>query len=173
MRFLHLLRHAKSAPQDDSTDDRLRPLNRPGREDARLVAAGLPAALGTVDLVLCSTALRTRETAALVLAGFAAPPRIAFEEGLYLAALPELIQRLRRLDEATRAVLLIGHNPGLHELALALASADSPGYPALASAKFPTAARASFTIDTGWAEIGRSRHALHDYVTPKSLRGSG
>ena len=173
MHFLHLLRHAKSAPEDYSTDDRLRPLNRPGREDARLVAASLPAALGAVDLVLCSTALRTRETASLVLAGFAAPPPVAFEDGLYLAALPELIRRLRRLDEATRVVLLIGHNPGLHELALALITKDSPSYPALAEGKFPTAARASLVIETSWAGIARSRHVLRDYVTPKSLRGSG
>jgi phosphohistidine phosphatase len=173
MRFLHLLRHAKSAPEEDSADDRLRKLSRRGREDARLVAASLPAALGAVDLVLCSTALRTRETASLVLAGFAAPPPVAFEDGLYLAAVPELIRRLRRLDETARTVLLIGHNPGLHELALALAAADSPGYAALAEGRFPTMARASFAIETGWAEIGRSRHALRDYVTLKSLRGSG
>ena len=70
-------------------------------------------------------------------------------------------------------MLLIGHNPGLHELALALAAADSPAYAALAEGKFPTAARASFAIETGWAELGRSRHALRDYVTPKSLRDSG
>jgi len=173
MHFLHLLRHAKSAPESDSTEDRLRKLSRSGRDDARLVGGGLPAALGAIDLVLCSTALRTRETAALVLAGFAAPPPVTFEDGLYLAALPALLRRLRRLDEATGAVLLIGHNPGLHELALALAAADSPAYPALSQGKFPTTARASFAIETGWAGLGRSQHVLRDYVTPKSLRGSG
>ena len=98
MHFLHLLRHAKAAPEDDSADDRLRQLSRRGREDARLVAAGLPAALGAVDLVLCSTAARTRETASLVLAGFAAPPPVAFEDGLYLAPVSGLIRRLRRLE---------------------------------------------------------------------------
>jgi phosphohistidine phosphatase len=170
MHFLHLLRHAKSAREDDA-EDRLRPLSRRGREDARLVSAGLPAALGAVDLVLCSTALRTRETASLALAGFAVPPPVAFEDGLYLAAVPALILRLRRLDEATQTVLLIGHNPGLHELALALAAPASPAYPALVSGKFPTLARASLIIETGWASLDRARHTLCDYVTPKSLRG--
>jgi phosphohistidine phosphatase len=173
MRVLHLLRHAKSMPEDDGTEDHLRRLSRKGREDARRVGASLPAALGVLDLVLCSTARRTRETASLVLAGIAPPPPVAFEDGLYLAAVPELLRRLRRLDEGTRNVLLIGHNPGLHELALALAAADSPRYAALAEGKFPTTARASFVIDTGWAELGRSRHGLRDYVTPKSLGGSG
>jgi phosphohistidine phosphatase len=171
MRVLHLLRHAKAAPEKDGADDHLRRLSRSGREDARLVGAGLPAALGALDLVLCSTATRTRETASLVLAGFAAPPRVAFEDGLYLAAVPLLLRRLRRLDEAVRNVLVIGHNPGLHELALALAAADSPSYAALEQGKFPTASRASFVIETGWAELGRSRHRLRDYVTPKSLGG--
>ncbi|MGE3784272.1 MAG: histidine phosphatase family protein [Alphaproteobacteria bacterium] len=171
MHLLHLLRHAKSAREGEGAEDRLRPLSRRGREDARLVATGLPTALGAVDLVLCSTALRTRETASLVLAGFAVPPPVAFEDGLYLAAAPALLRRLRRLDEATQAVLLIGHNPGLHELALALAAPDSPDYPALASGKFPTSACASFTIETGWAGLDRERHKLRGYITPKSLRG--
>jgi phosphohistidine phosphatase len=172
MPVLHLLRHAKAVAADAATDDRLRPLSRSGRNDARLVAASLPAALGTLDLVLCSTALRTRETAELALAGFAAPPPIAFEDELYLAASAALLRRLRRLDKSMGTVLLIGHNPGLHELALALAAEDSPGYPMLSEGKFPTAARASLVIATGWADLGRSRHALRDYVTPKSLRRS-
>lgn len=173
MRVLHLLRHAKSVPGDGDSEDRLRPLSRRGREDARLVAASLPAAVGALDLVLCSPALRTRETASLVLAGFAAPPPVLYEDELYLAPVSALMRRLRRLDEATRAVLVIGHNPGLHELALALAAAASPSYPALAEGKFPTAARASFAIETGWTGLGRSRHALRDYVTPRSLRAGG
>jgi phosphohistidine phosphatase len=172
MHSLHLLRHARAAPGDDGGDDRLRPLSRRGREDMRLVASGLPAALGAVDLVLCSTAARTRETAALALAGFAAAPAMEFEDELYLAPASGLMRRLRRLEETIGAVLLIGHNPGMHELALKLAAEDSPSYKALAEGKFPTAARASFAIETEWDGIGRSRHALRDYTTPKSLRGS-
>lgn len=168
MHRLHLLRHAKSG-RDEGLDDHERRLSRSGRETARRVAESLPAALGAVDLVLCSTALRTRETASLVLAGFAVPPRISFEDALYLAAPAALMRRLRRLDESEGTVLLIGHNPGLHELALVLAAVDSPRYRALAAGKFPTTARASFAIAAGWAGLGQSRHALTDYVTPKSL----
>jgi phosphohistidine phosphatase len=168
MHRLHLLRHAKSA-WDEALEDHERKLSRRGRETARRVGQSLPAALGAIDLVLCSTSARTRETAALVLAGFAAPPRILYEEGLYLAGRAALLRRLRRLDESTGAVLVIGHNPGLHELALALAAADSPCYRALAAGKFPTAVRASFAIDRPWADLTRSRHGLTDYVTAKSL----
>jgi len=168
MHRLHLLRHAKSS-RDGAGEDRERPLSRRGRDAARLVGESLPAALGRVDLVLCSSARRTEETAELVLAGFALPPRILFEDELYLAGQAALLRRLSRLDEADGTVLVIGHNPGLHELALALASPDSPRYRALAAGKFPTTARASFRIDGKWTSLDRSRHALIDYVTPKSL----
>jgi phosphohistidine phosphatase len=168
MHRLHLLRHAKSAA-DDSIDDSDRPLSRRGRDAARLIGEGLPAAIGPVDLVLCSAALRTRQTAVLVLAGFAGPPRILFEDTLYLAAPAALLRRLRRLDEACDTVLVIGHNPGLHDLAVSLAATDSPRYRALAEGKFPTTARASFAIAGSWTDLSQSRHPLLDYVTPKSL----
>ena len=168
MHRLHLLRHAKS-DQDAAIEDHERPLNRRGRDTARRVGEALPAALGTVDLVLCSTALRTRQTAELALAGFAAPPRILYEDALYLADRAALLRRLRRLAEDSDAVLLIGHNPGLHELAITLASPASPRHRALAAGKFPTTALASFAIQSRWAAIERSRHPLVLYVTPKSL----
>ena len=168
MHRLHLLRHAK-AGQDDTIEDRDRPLSRRGRDAARLIGESLPAARGAVDLVLCSSALRTREPAALVLAGFAAPPRILFEDALYLAAPAALMRRLRRLDEACGTVLVIGHNPGLLDLAVSLAQPDSPRYRALAEGKFPTTARASFALTCAWTDLKRSRHTLLDYLTPKSL----
>jgi phosphohistidine phosphatase len=165
---LHLLRHAKSS-RDDDIEDRDRPLSRRGREEARRIGESLPAALGAVDLVLCSSALRTRQTAEMVLAGFAPTPRVRFEDGLYLASANTLTRRLTRLDEAEASVLLIGHNPGLHELAIALASPDSPRFRALTAGKFPTTARASLDLATGWATLAGTRHALVAYVTPKSL----
>src|SRR5260370_31628965 len=170
MHLLHLMRHAKS-DRDAALEDHERPLNRRGREAARRVGESLPSALGAIDLVLCSTSLRTRETAALVLAGFAPPPPIRFEDGLYLAGRAALLRHLGQLDESVGAVMVIGHNPGLHELALALAASGSPRYPSLAAGKFPTTARASFAIEQPWASLARSRHRLSDYVTAKSLEG--
>jgi phosphohistidine phosphatase len=167
MHRLHLLRHAKSS-RDEEVEDRRRKLGKRGREDARRLAESLPAALERVDLVLCSPARRTRETAELALAEFAMPPPVVFDEALYLAGAAALLRRLLQVDEATGAVLVIGHNPGLHELALLLADPASPRHPALAAGKFPTLARASFAIDGNWAGIDRRRHRLIDYATPQS-----
>jgi phosphohistidine phosphatase len=170
MHQLHLLRHTKSS-WDDDEDDHARTLNRRGREAARLIGESLPKVVRGLDLVLCSSALRTRETAELALAGLKPAPNTLFEDGLYLATQGALMQRLCELDESYDAVMIIGHNPGLHELAVALASAGSPGFSTLANGKFPTGVRCRFTIGTSWAEIDSTRHNLVDYVTVKSLGG--
>ncbi|HEY3910343.1 MAG TPA: histidine phosphatase family protein [Stellaceae bacterium] len=168
MHMLHLLRHAKSSWKD-GVEDHQRPLNRRGREAAQRLGRHLPTIAGGIDLVLCSSAARTRETLELALAGFAIRPRCLIEGGLYLADCDKLLDRLKQLEESTGNVLLIGHNPGLHELALALAEPDTPAARTLASAKFPTAARASLCILTRWLALTGSRHPLADYVTVGSL----
>jgi phosphohistidine phosphatase len=170
MHMLHLLRHAKSSWKDD-VEDHERGLSRRGREAARRVGETLPAAVGRLDLVLASSARRTRETLDLVLAGFATRPPVRVEGELYLANAERLLDRLRRLPEEVCDVLMIGHNPGLHELALQLADASAPAAAPLVSDKFPTAARVSFRVPTPWAALGGAPLALVDYVTVKSLSG--
>jgi len=169
MNRLHLLRHAKSAAKE-KMEDRERPLSRRGRETARRIARHLPAKLGAIDLVLCSSARRTRETMELVLPELTPRPRVVIEEGLYLAPHQDLAARLRRLDPTDANVLMIGHNPGLHELAVALADRNSPDFHKLATGKFPTAALVSFLV-ADWATLGYSLHALETYQTPESLLG--
>src|SRR5262249_21554331 len=149
MHRLHLLRHAKSSWKED-VEDRERRLNRRGREAARWVGRHLPAAIGALDLVLCSSAARTHETMDLILADYRVRPRCVIEDGLYAASPEKLMKRLRRLDEDDLNVLLIGHNPGVHQLAVFLADANSTGLRALVSGKFPTAARASFMVPDRW-----------------------
>ena len=170
MHKLHLLRHAKSSWKQDAEDHERR-LTRRGREAARRVGRNFPETAGALDLVLCSSALRARETMDLFLAEFTMRPRSKIEDELYAASQEMLLGRLRRLPEHEVNVLLIGHNPGLHELAITLVDSSSRCFGALASGKFPTAARASFRILDSWSALGRSRYKLADYVTAESLRG--
>jgi phosphohistidine phosphatase len=170
MHMLHLLRHAKSTWNEDA-EDHDRPLSRRGRAAAKLLARHLPAAVGVLDLALCSTARRTRETLDLVLAEFRSRPKSAIEPELYLADEARLIERLQGLPEPVGSVLVVGHNPGLHELAMILAAPDSPDYPRLAGGKFPTAALASLRIEGRWSGIARGGHPLVGYLTPESLAG--
>jgi phosphohistidine phosphatase len=171
MHLLHLLRHAKSSWKED-VEDRERRLNRRGREAARRVGRRLPATIGDLDLVLCSSAVRTRETMELVLADYKERPRIVIEDELYAASPEKLMDRLRRLDENEGNILVIGHNPGLHELAITLADTSSVSFRVLRSGKFPTAARASFRIADCWSALGRSRYELVDYVAAEPPRGA-
>jgi phosphohistidine phosphatase len=168
MNMLHLLRHAKSSAKDD-VEDHQRPLSRRGRKTARRVGRNLSAKLGAIDLVLCSSARRTRETLDLVLDELSPRPLTLIEDALYLASREKLAARLGRLDARDANVLLIGHNPGLHELAVALADENSSAFRALASGKFPTAAYVSFRVPADWSVLGSSRHELIGYVTPESL----
>jgi phosphohistidine phosphatase len=170
MHKLHLLRHAKSSWKRD-VEDHQRRLNRRGREAARRVGRHFPATADALDLILCSSALRARETMDLFLAGLTILPRHKVEDELYAASQENLMDRLRRLPETDVNVLLVGHNPGLHELAITLADTSSLRFQALASGKFPTAARASFRISDCWSALGRSRYELVDYVTAESLSG--
>jgi phosphohistidine phosphatase len=167
MPMLHLLRHAKSSWKDD-VEDHKRQLNRRGREAAQIVGEHLPKAVGRLDLVLCSSAARTRETLKLLLLQFQPRPPCLIEDGLYLADCDKLIERLSLLDDKFINVLLIGHNPGLHQLAVALAEPCSPLFEVLANGKFPTLARVSFDILTVWCGIRSRQHRLLDYSTPAS-----
>jgi phosphohistidine phosphatase len=168
MNLLHLFRHAKSSAQPD-LEDHERRLSRRGRETARRVGKYLLVQLGAVDLVLCSSARRTRETLDLLLAELAARPRILIEDELYLASREKLTRRLRRLDGHDTNVLVIGHNPGLRDLAVTLADESSPSFQALAASKFPTAACASFLVLADWSALSSSRHELTAYLTPDTL----
>jgi len=171
MHMLHLLRHAKSSWKEDVGDHERR-LNKRGREAALSVGQSLLGAVGGLDLVLCSSAARTRETLELALGESAAKPRCLFEDELYLADATRLISRLHRLDEGLGKVLLVGHNPGIQELAVSLAARD-PSHPRTLAGKFPTAARASFEIATPWRELGSAPCRLVDYAIPGSRSAAG
>ena len=115
-------------------------------------------------LVLCSTALRTRETLDQILPAFEREPQLLFEDPLYLASATRLLDRLRRLPEQAESVLLIGHNPGLHQLAASLASE-----PGTLTESFPTAALAVLRVPGRWSALRPRQAKLIDFGTPKSL----
>lgn len=168
MHALHLLRHAKSSWADDELDDHDRPLTKRGRRDAEAMARHLAAKAGTPDLVLSSTAARARATLAPLLERLK-PRRILLDRDLYLAPGPALLEHLHRTDEQIGTALLIGHNPGLHELALLLADPESPVDLPPLSGKFPTGALATFRFAPNWHRLKPHTATLMAYVTPRDL----
>jgi phosphohistidine phosphatase len=167
MKYLSLLRHAKSSWDDPHLPDRERPLAPRGRRAAKMMAAYLRHEKVTPALVLCSPARRTRETLALI-APALGDAQTSVEDGLYLAHAGELLERLRRLPETVTSVMLIGHNPSLHTLALTLAGRGA-GLGRL-EAKFPTGALAILAIPVeSWGALEEGVAELTAYVTPKDL----
>jgi phosphohistidine phosphatase len=170
MHTLHLMRHAKSSWDDERLEDHDRPLTRRGRRAAEALARHLATQGAAPDLVLSSTALRARQTLAPVLEGLK-PRRVLLDRGLYLARGAALLERLRDTEEAVGTALLVGHNPGLHELALLLADPDSPVALPPLSGKFPTGALASFRFAPAWRRLKPGGATLIAYVTPRELAG--
>lgn len=159
MRQLLLLRHAKSPSDDPSLSDHARPLNAAGRRTARLMRGAL-GGLGVVpELVLVSSARRTRQTLEALepwAATAGATPQMRVLDSLYLASGDQILAVLRQVGDLAGRVMVIGHNPGLHELALALVGAPD-GVGAVGadqlSQGFPTGALAEFAVATEWAAL--------------------
>jgi len=173
MRQLLLMRHAKSSWNDTSMPDKDRPLNARGREAAaRMQRVVQELGLGP-DLILVSTARRTLETME-ALEPWDATPLVEPMDVLYLASPAQILNALHAVPETVRSVMVIGHNPGMHDLALALASGSARTTSAAHRLHdgFPTAALAEFLIPGPWWQIGEGGGQLVRFLTPKSV-GAG
>lgn len=167
---LILLRHAKSSWDDSSLDDFDRPLARRGEAAAPRMGAYMKAQGLAPDLILCSSAVRARRTLDLVLPHLSGKPEIRYEKGLYLAAPGALLARIRRVDSHLRQVMVVGHDPGLHMLAVELAGSGEPARLEALARKFPTAALAVIRFKgRAWSSVGPAKGSLELFVSPKML----
>lgn len=169
-RRLYLLRHAKSSWDDAARDDHDRDLTGRGRQAAERM--GLLCATDGIApaLVVCSTARRARETLARLVPHLAGTGRIEFEEGLYLAGAAELLRRVRRIEDAVASAMLIGHNPGLQELAVLLCASGDQAALAKMRSKFPTAALAEIVLPIArWRDADADCGRLVRFVVPRDL----
>jgi phosphohistidine phosphatase len=167
---IFLLRHAKSSWDAADAPDFDRPLAPRGREAAAAMAAYMRDRGYRPARVLCSPALRSRETWGLMALKLDPQVPTRYLKGLYLAPPSRLLDYLRRLPDNVDSVLVVGHNPGLQELAVALAADGEPKRVERLSRKFPTAALAVVRIDVGhWREVGPATGTLAAFVRPKDL----
>lgn len=115
MRRLVILRHAKAA-NPEGVDDHERPLAARGRADATAVGAWLAEHDTIPDLVLCSTARRTRETWAGVAAALTTTPTVRYDDRVYLASALDLLELVTEVDDDVSTLAVVGHNPGTSQL---------------------------------------------------------
>jgi phosphohistidine phosphatase len=182
-RKLVLLRHAKSA-WPEGVPDIDRPLGDRGRRDAPAVGRWLRLASYEPDLVLCSPARRARQTWQFAQAELGIQPDTSFEPAVYEATADSLLDLVRRIPSTARTVVIVGHDPGLPELAQALAGdtgqrgqheADqTPGIILdRMRAKFPTAAVAVLEVTGPWSELAPDCARLAEFITPREMTDIG
>ncbi len=166
MKRLYLLRHAKSSWSSGVQVDHERPLAPRGVAATERLTRYLHAQGASPRLVLCSSARRTRETLTGIEDGLAGEQHVTIESELYGASTQQLLDRVRQLPDEVESVMVIGHNPGLHELAVMLVG-DQAG---TRLAAFPAGALVTLDVQgESWSSIGESACAIQDYVVPKEL----
>ncbi|MBB5695373.1 SixA phosphatase family protein [Muricoccus pecuniae] len=168
MRQLLLLRHAKSAWDDPALSDHARPLNARGRRAAAAMAGAMRGLGLSPELILVSSSRRTLQTLE-GLGPLGGEARVEPMDDLYLAPWTRLLDALREAPDSARSVLLIAHNPGLHELALNLAGPDAGTAGQALAEAYPTAALAEFELDGPWASLSAERARLVRFVQPSDL----
>ena len=169
MRTLYVLRHAKSDWGDASLRDFDRPLNGRGRKSAKAMGRELRERGVTPDLVLLSPSARTTETLARVEEGFGASFEKVEERSIYLAETEELVALIRNAPAQSDRLMIVGHNPGMHELVLLLANGPRD-LREEAAAKFPTGAMAEISFDVGdWSDVTPGSGFIRSFLKPREL----
>jgi phosphohistidine phosphatase len=169
LRRLVVLRHAKSA-RPEGVPDHDRPLGTRGLRDAPAAGRWLATADCLPDLVLCSTARRTRQTWELAAAELGSTPPARHDPRLYAADDQELLDVVREVPTDIETLLLIGHNPGLQDLVLLLAGEALGDTLRRAQTKFPTSAVAVLTWHGTWSDLAPGVALLTDLAVPRGQR---
>ena len=167
MKRVYLLRHAKSAWDDTSLRDRDRPLAPRGRKAAKRIGRGARKHDVRPQLVVCSNAVRARETLQRMLPALG-EPEVWVEVTLYAASADTLLERIRAFPDEVDDAMLVGHNPGVMDLVLLLARPGS--LRDRASQNVPTGALAVLELDARcWPAATAGAATLRRFVVPREL----
>ena len=171
MRELYLLRHAKASTESPTGDDHGRELAPRGEVAAQRLGEEMAGRGWYPHRALVSTATRTRNTWKLVasaIGDFA--PSAYLDERLYLARPGQVLDIIRETPDTVQALIIVGHNPAMHELALRLCSdeSDHAAFNQLRQ-KLSPASLARFEFDGSWETLNPHQPRLTDFVRPKDL----
>jgi phosphohistidine phosphatase len=169
---LMLLRHAKTERAAPGERDRDRKLMKRGRADAPLVGAYMVQHHLTPDLALVSPATRAQETWALVAGAFAQPRRYASEDRIYNATAEMLLAVIGGARKA-ETLLLVGHNPGLHDLAVRMIASGDVNMREQLKEKLPTSGLVVIDLPIeDWSLIRLHAGRLERFVSPRLIAAS-
>src|SRR5579864_6747092 len=175
MRRLMLLRHAKTETDAPSGRDQDRRLDNRGRHDAAEIGGWIGRHPPFPDLVLVSHAVRAHQTWEIAweaMKELAPAPQVELTPELYGADLSQLLETIRNASVSDpKRLMLVGHNPGMHELAIALAGSGDPAGRGALAENLPTAGLAIFDFDTDdWRDVGLKRGRLELFISPKLIK---
>jgi phosphohistidine phosphatase len=170
MKTVLLFRHAKAGRESPSLKDFDRPLNERGQLAAARMGAHMAQTGVRPGLILCSPSVRTRQTLELALKAMRCRPECIFDPAFYHASAVSLLASLRRLPPELDRVMIVGHNPGLHALALDLSGGGDADAIRRITRKFPSGALAVIEFGlTDWHWLGAGDGRLSHFVTPRQL----
>lgn len=170
MKTLTLLRHAKSSWGNPAIEDFDRPLNERGIAAAARMGRELRDLGMTFDRILASPARRVVETIELLAEGYGQTLSPHFDQRLYAASSDLLLDVVRSTDDRVSRLLMVGHNPGLERLAIALTADDKRGDRQRLAMKFPTAAWAEISLPIDhWRDAGSVAATITRFVQPRDL----
>lgn len=170
MRRLILFRHAKAEPHESGKDDFDRQLVERGKSDAALIGTYMNRHGIVPDRVLVSTARRAQQTWELAASGLRPPPATHSEAKIYNASADELYSLVVSAPDSARTLMLVGHNPGLHELALTLVATGDLDTREKLREEFPTAAMAVIDfVFSSWSQLHPLGGRLERFVSPRTL----
>lgn len=172
MKVLHLLRHAKSDWDDTALSDHERPLNKRGIAAAKAMGRHLAAEDFQIDLIFCSTAERARATLQRLGRNLRRIPT-TFHDELYLVSPQDVLTFIRRMPENAQSIMLVGHNPTTHDIALSLIARAAPGRRrdlAELKDKYPTGALCTIRFPAAhWRQVAPGTGTLVRFLRPRDL----
>ncbi len=164
MKNLLLLRHAKSSWKDPDLADFERPLNERGRKAAALVGSYIAEHGVSIDLIISSPAVRARQTIELLLRSAKRSVELRFDQLIYEGSPTRLLEIVSQIEDERKAVLLVGHNPGMEELLALLVGGEQ---------HMPTASLATVLLHTKkWDKVPGTKGELISFVKAKDLKAS-
>ncbi|WP_404373454.1 SixA phosphatase family protein [Sphingomonas sp. MMS24-J45] len=169
MKTLTLLRHAKSDWNDPAQRDFDRGLNGRGRRAAAVIGAYLRSSGMMFDSVVASPAVRVVETLEQVEQAYGETLAPAWDRRIYLASAVTLLDLVHEMPADVSRILLLGHNPGLEDLALWLVPQSADPLRVALEAKYPTATVAELSFDGGWGDLAPGAARLTRFVRPRDL----
>ena len=169
MSTLYLLRHARTELGVPGLDDRDRPLNPCGRKEAAEIGLHISGLPDQPETVLCSPAVRARDTWAFLSLALPGVPTVQYEDALYMASPREIIDCINTVQGGPETLLVIGHNPGTKALASELPAGGNRVAIQQIALKYPTAALTTLTTKVRWSDLDFGLAEAVDFLRPQDL----